>query len=289
MRTLSPLPAQQLRSVARRYARRSDYGGPIAAQPPHRPCHVIVSTPEIRGDSAEDVERKIADLEAILFLAREPLSSRKLSQHANLADGTEARTLVRRLNERLDEFGRAFRVHEVAGGFQLITKPKFAKWLRRLDYIPHEERLSTPSLETLAVVAYRQPVVRADIEAIRGVSCGEVLNQLLSRDLVRIGGRSDDLGRPYLYNTTKRFLQLFGLRSLEDLPRADIFRKANVVVEPSASGSPGITVVAPTRTSEVEEESDVSVSIELEQPKHLVETTDGNREYVERLPVRMED
>ena len=73
------------------------------------------------------------------------------------------------------------------------------------------------------MVAYRQPVMRAEIEAIRGVSCGEILNQLLDRDLVRVGGRSDELGRPYLYNTTKRFLQVFGLRSLEDLPRADLF------------------------------------------------------------------
>ncbi|MCA9153003.1 MAG: SMC-Scp complex subunit ScpB, partial [Planctomycetales bacterium] len=144
--------------------------------------------------------QKLARIQAILFLAREPLSSRKLSQHANLADGTEARTLVRRLNERLDQFGRAFRVQEVAGGFQLTTRRKFAKWLRRLDYVPTEEKLSAPALETLAVVAYRQPVLRAEIEAVRGVGCGEVLSQLMSRDLVRVGGRSDELGRPYLYN-----------------------------------------------------------------------------------------
>ena len=90
--------------------------------------------------------------------------------------------------------------------------------------MPGEERLSTPALETLAVVAYRQPVLRAEIESIRGVGCGEVLRQLIERDLVRIGGRSEELGRPYLYSTSKRFLQLFGLQSLEDLPRREFLR-----------------------------------------------------------------
>lgn len=158
-------------------------------------------------------------LETILFLAREPLSSRKLSQYANLADATEARTLVRRLNELYDQSGRAFRVEEVAGGYRLLTRPQFSRWLRRLQHISAETRLSAPALETLAVVAYRQPITRADVEAVRGVSCGELLRQLIDRDLVRLQGRSEDLGRPYLYGTTRQFLQLFGLRSLDDLPR----------------------------------------------------------------------
>ena len=105
----------------------------------------------------------------------------------------------------------------------MVTRPKFSKWLRRLEYVPGEVRLSAPAMETLSVVAYQQPVLRADVEAIRGVSCGEILNQLLQRDLIRIGGRSDELGRPYLYNTTKRFLQLFGLRNLDELPRPNSF------------------------------------------------------------------
>jgi segregation and condensation protein B len=166
----------------------------------------------------------LARLEAILFLAREPLTSRKLSQYANLADGTQARTLVRRLNEQYDVAGRAFRVEQVAGGYQLLSRRKFAPWLRRLAHVPAEMRLSAPALETLAVIAYRQPVPRADIEAIRGVSCGEILRQLMDRDLVRIGGRSEELGRPYLYSTTKRFLQVFGLLHLDELPRGEELR-----------------------------------------------------------------
>jgi segregation and condensation protein B len=106
----------------------------------------------------------------------------------------------------------------------LLSRPKFGNWLRRLHRTPVEARLSAPALESLAVVAYRQPVPRADIEAIRGVDCSEILRQLMDRDLVRIVGRSQDLGRPYLYGTTRRFLQYFGLRHLDDLPRASQLR-----------------------------------------------------------------
>ncbi|MHB0956627.1 MAG: SMC-Scp complex subunit ScpB [Pirellulaceae bacterium] len=172
----------------------------------------------------EMLELRRQRLEAILLISREPLNSRKLAQHAGLTDGTEARTLVRQLNRIYDQQGRAYRVEQLGGGFRLLTRSRFAPWLRRLAHVPPLERLSAPAMETLAVVAYRQPVLRAEIEAIRGVSCGEILRQLMERDLVRIGGRSDELGRPYLYTTTKRFLQLFGLQSLEELPRAFAWR-----------------------------------------------------------------
>jgi len=103
----------------------------------------------------------------------------------------------------------------------MMTRSHFAAWLRRLDYIPGEMRLGQSAMETLAIVAYRQPVLRANIEAIRGVGCSEVLKQLMELDLVRISGRSEELGRPYLYGTTRRFLQMFGLRSADRLPRID--------------------------------------------------------------------
>ncbi len=163
----------------------------------------------------------LRNVEGVFFLTREPLTSRKVAQLAGLADATEARTLIRLLHQRYDQQGRAFRIEEVAGGFSLLTRPQFAPWLRRLAYVPSETRLTQSALETLAIVAYRQPVQRADIEAIRGMGCGEVLKQLMTRDLVRICGRSEELGRPYLYGTTRHFLQMFGLRSADRLPRAD--------------------------------------------------------------------
>lgn len=166
-------------------------------------------------------EDRLQRVEAVLLLSREPQSSRKVAQLAGLADATEARTLIRLLNQRYDQSSRAFRVEEVAGGFSLLTRPQFAPWLRRLPHISGETRLTPSAMETLAIVAYRQPVLRADIEAIRGVGCGEIVKQLMIKDLVRICGRSEDLGRPYLYGTTRRFLQIFGLRSADRLPRVD--------------------------------------------------------------------
>jgi segregation and condensation protein B len=165
-------------------------------------------------------DARLARLEAIMFLAREPLSTRRLAQLAGLADGTEARTLIRRLNRLYDGGGSPLRAEELAGGFQLLSRAGFGAWLRRLNPAPVESRLSGPALETLAIVAYRQPVLKAEIDSLRGVDCGEIVRQLMDRDLVRMIGRARDLGRPYLYGTTKRFLRVFGLRGLDDLPRA---------------------------------------------------------------------
>jgi segregation and condensation protein B len=175
------------------------------------------------GEFARDV--RLAKIEAVLFLAREPMATRKLAQLAGLADGTEARTLIRRLNRLYDGSGCAFRAEEVGGGFQLMSRVKFGSWLRRLFESPIEARLSAPALETLAIVAYRQPVMRTEVDALRGVDCSEILRQLMERELVRIAGRSQELGRPYYYGTTKRFLQVFGLRNLDDLPRSAALRR----------------------------------------------------------------
>ncbi|MGL4941993.1 MAG: SMC-Scp complex subunit ScpB [Thermoguttaceae bacterium] len=157
-------------------------------------------------------------LEAILFLTREPLPPRRLAVLAELAEGTRVRPLVAQLNRFYDSVQRAFVVVEVAGGFQLRTRPQFAPWLFRLQEVPIEVRLTPSSLETLTMIAYKQPVPRATLESIRGAACGDNLRELLDQDLITIAGRSDDLGRPFLYATTKRFLQVFGLKSLAELP-----------------------------------------------------------------------
>jgi segregation and condensation protein B len=206
----------------------------------HQARAANVATEPTETSSAARRDDRLAKVEAILYLAREPLSSRKIARFANLADGTEARTLVRQLNRMFDQSGSAFRVEEIAGGFQLMTRPQFGPWLRRLLRTPVDTRMSNAALETLAVVAYQQPVLRAEVEAIRGAQSGEVLRQLMERDLVRICGRADDLGRPLLYGTTKRFLQIFGLRQLDDLPRANALRRKPSLeeameIKPSAS------------------------------------------------------
>ncbi len=187
------------------------------------------SEPKVHGPLARD--ESLARVEAVMIPAREPLNSRKIGKLAGLPDGTAARTAVRQLNKLYDEGGSPFRAEQLAGGFQLLTRPIFGPWLRRLLQTPVETRLSAPALETLAVVAYRQPVLRAEIEAIRGVQCGDILRQLMDRDLVRIVSRADDLGRPLLYGTTKRFLQVFGLRNLDELPQADALRRRHPPAE----------------------------------------------------------
>ena len=169
----------------------------------------------------DDQPAQLRRVEAVLFYATEPLSSRKIAQLAGLEDGTRARTLIGILNRQYDENNRAFHVKRIGGGYQLWTRPQFSKWIRRLEHVPRPTRLSTPAMETLTVVAYRQPITKADLEAIRGVSSGEMLRQLLEKGLIRIAGRSEELGRPYLYATTRLFLEHFGLASIRDLPRAE--------------------------------------------------------------------
>ena len=214
---------------------------------------------------------RLARLEAVLLMAREPLSSRKLAQFTSLADGTEARTLIRVLSRFYQQQGTAFRIEEVAGGFQLFARSQFGPWLRRLCQAPVEFRLSSPALETLAVVAYRQPVLRADVEAIRGVQSGEILRQLMERDLVRIVGRSPELGRPFLYGTTKRFLRIFGLRHLDDLPRVASLRPAVLTPAAPSEISPGGSGDLDT-TCQRHEESDVRITALLEpRPKEVLD------------------
>lgn len=180
--------------------------------------HPIDPVSAIDAEDEEHPERRRMRAEAVLLVAKTPLSPRKLAQLAHLADATEARTLVRQLNQTYETLGRAIRVEQIAGGFRMMTRPVLAPWLARLGHLPQSVRLSTPMMETLAVVAYRQPVSRANAEAVRGVACGELLRQLMERDLIRIVGRSEELGRPYLYGTTKHFLQLFGLPRIDALP-----------------------------------------------------------------------
>lgn len=154
----------------------------------------------------------------MLFLAREPLNTRRIAKLARLPDGTRARVLVRELNRLYDASGSAFRAESLAGGFQLLSRTPLGPWLRRLLDAQPQNRLSAAAMETLAIVAYRQPVSRAEIEAIRGVGCEEMLRQLLDRDLVAIGGRAEEIGRPNLYVTTRYFLRAFGLGRIEELP-----------------------------------------------------------------------
>jgi segregation and condensation protein B len=129
------------------------------------------------------------------------------------------RRLVRELQQEYERDGRAFAVEEVAGGFQLLSRPEFAPYVSRLQNRQRQETLTKAALETLAIVAYRQPITRAEVEDIRGVQSGHLLRSLVEKRLLKVTGKSTELGRPLLYGTTRRFLEAFGLRSLEELPK----------------------------------------------------------------------
>lgn len=165
-------------------------------------------------------EVDIAAVEAVLFATDSPLSPAKIADVVGLDGGRRAaRKAVETLNERYERMGCSFRIESLAGGCQMLTLPEFNDVLARLLKVRSESKLSQAAMETLAIVAYRQPVLRADIEAIRGVSAGEVVRSLMEKGLVKIVGRAEEVGRPMLYGTTKRFLEVFGLESLKDLPK----------------------------------------------------------------------
>jgi segregation and condensation protein B len=207
--------------------------GPAARRPySRRPGNVrppavlrYVSAAEPVAADALARDGKLARVEAALMLADEPLTARRLAEAAALTDAGEARRLVERLRALYDADDTAFQVEELAGGYQLLTRSAFHPWLLRLRRTGHDLRLTPAALETLAVIAYKQPITRAEVDAVRGVQCGEIVRLLMEKGLVRHAGRHDSLGRPQLYGTTKKFLQAFGLNALKDLPEVESLKK----------------------------------------------------------------
>jgi len=168
-------------------------------------------------------------IEAALFAASRPLTVEELAvldAESSLAD---VRTALDQLREAYDFNQHAIELVEMAGGFQLLTRPAFAQALERAQFTARASRLTAAALETLAIIAYRQPVGRSEIEEIRGVSAGGVLRSLQERGLIEVVGRSEALGRPLLYGTTPMFLELLGLKDLADLPRAE---ELSIAIQP---------------------------------------------------------
>ena len=160
-------------------------------------------------------------IESLLFASDRPLTLQKIVAMLGTGTARDIRNHIKTLNKRYTENRAAFRIEQLAGGYQMLSLPAFNTWIRKLKKSKQDSRLSQASLETLALVAYKQPVVRADIEGVRGVASGEILNRLREMGLIKIVGRAEDLGRPMLYGTTKRFLEVFGLSGLDDLPEVE--------------------------------------------------------------------
>jgi segregation and condensation protein B len=209
-------------------------------------------------------DRKMARLEAVLLVADGALTFRRLAQLATLADAAEARAFVDQLNESYDRVACSFRVERVATGCRLMTRPQFARWIDRLHNRQALVKLSPAMMETLSIVAYRQPITRAEIEKIRGVQSAEMLKQLMERGYARITGEDDSLGRPFLYGTTRQFLEAFGLRDLDSMPMSDTLRR----------------VVSQEDPEPEEPEPEDSATPELDEPEDE-ETTDQEDELVD--------
>lgn len=177
-----------------------------------------MTDPELR---AQEETRTKAIVEALLFAAEEPLAARRLAGIVEDATPALIEDLIDELDADYVREGRAFRIREIAGGYQIVTRPEFAEWVHKLHGPGSAPRLSQAALETLSIVAYKQPVTRAELESIRGVNVDGVLRTLVDRELVRVAGRAEGIGRPLLYGTTDHFLEYFGLPGLDALPRPD--------------------------------------------------------------------
>ena len=163
----------------------------------------------------------LATLEALLFSTHHPLTAGRLAELLDLDSTKPIRRAIKELNQQYTDSERSFRIEQVAGGYQMLTLPEYGEVLKKLHQKEIDAKLTKAALETLAIIAYKQPILRADIEAIRGVACGETIRSLMEKHLVKIAGRAEEPGRPILYGTTKRFLELFGLNSLKDLPQGE--------------------------------------------------------------------
>ncbi|MCB9844433.1 MAG: SMC-Scp complex subunit ScpB [Phycisphaeraceae bacterium] len=190
------------------------------------------ATPTATDQPTENASTLMGAIEAILLSIERPVSAARLAEAGSTdrdEPPTEAsvRQAIESLNDSYESTGRVFRIEHVAGGYRLMTLPAYADAVAAFQRDRAPARLSRAGMETLAIIAYKQPVTRAELEAIRGVSCGEILKTLMDRRLVTITGRAEVLGRPMLYGTTRQFLDLFGLASIQDLPRPEEFVPAD--------------------------------------------------------------
>ncbi len=160
-------------------------------------------------------------VEATLFASQTPLTLEEISRADEGLDVERVVEAIQLLRDAYEEAERAFQIYQLGDGFQILTRPEYAPYLERFDSVPRAPHLSPAALETLAIIAYRKPIGRIEIEEVRGVSASSVLRTLLDWELVQVVGRGEGLGRPLLYGVTQKFLEHFGMKDVSDLPAAD--------------------------------------------------------------------
>lgn len=185
-------------------------------------------------------------VEAVLFASDAPLTADEIARADEMLDEDQVEDALHYLRAEYDDAGRSFELVELAEGYQLLTRPEFAPYLERFDNVPRPSRLSGPALETLAIIAYRQPIGRLEVEYIRGVGSTGVIGTLQERNLIEVVGRAEGLGRPLLYGTTAHFLEHFGFKSLEDLPRPEelpVLLRERTPLDPEREADPAQEVL----------------------------------------------
>lgn len=195
----------------------------VEMEPP-APTQVEMSAP-VPDPALSDVRALKGILEALLFVTAEPIPVTRLLALLGAVTKQEVEQALTSLGQDYEQEGRGLQLAEVAGGYRIVTKAEFAPWLKRLEKVKAPSKLSRSALESLAIIAYKQPIVRAEVEQIRGVETSGVIRTLLERKLVRIVGRKEEPGRPIMYGTTKAFLEHFGLKDLSQLPPLREFKE----------------------------------------------------------------
>jgi segregation and condensation protein B len=174
------------------------------------------------GPAAQPVsEQLVAVLEALVFASPEPITPKQIFKLLDAEPKEDVQAALAELEARYEARGGGLQLVQVAGGYQIVTRPELAEWVRRMFHERTTQKLSVQALETLAVIAYKQPITAAEITEIRAVNTSGVIGTLLERGLVKISGRKQVVGRPFLYSTTREFLDRFGLRDLSDLPKVE--------------------------------------------------------------------
>jgi len=192
-----------------------------APEPQNAESKAAQSKPAEPALTRKQAEALALKVEAALLTTDRPMTASKLSDLLGEVGTKAIQHAADELNKVYEKSGRSFRIEKVAGGLQVLTLPMYADVLSELHKNRAQTRLSPAAMETLAIVAYQQPIMRAQIESIRGVACGEVLRSLMDRHMVKIVGRAEEIGRPMLYGTTKGFLEAFGLSGIKDLPKVE--------------------------------------------------------------------
>lgn len=233
----------------------------------------------------EDIKNII---ESLLFVSEDPLTIGNIKNVLSIEDPKEIRNALIELADDYEKRNGAFLLHEVAGGFQIRTRPEYNEWVKRLIQ-PKPHRLSKAALETLAIIAYKQPIIRSDVEHIRGVDCGGVIRILLERKLIRVLGRKEIPGRPLIYGTTKQFLEVFDLKNLRDLPTPKEIEelRASVAedVEPETETQPPDT--APEKDPELDKNENEGKAEEIVLEK--LKTTENNLQQTTHTNFSEED